>query len=144
MKRQNLKRRRIIFVTSSFLISLVALVFIVINFRDNIVFFYSPSELKTLKISADKTIRVGGLVKKNSVKYLADSAMEFTITDLKEDLVINYRGIKPDLFREGQGTVAKGVFDKEKNIFFAKELLTKHDEKYMPPEVARSLKKEGD
>ena len=86
MKRKNLKHKRIIFIACSFFISLVALVFIITNFRDNIVFFYSPSELKTVEISANKTIRVGGLVKKGSIKYLTDGVMEFTVTDLKEDL----------------------------------------------------------
>lgn len=140
MKRAKLKQKRIIFITSAFIISLLALTFIIINFRDNIVFFYSPTELKNLKISDKKIIRVGGLVKINSIKYIGNSTIRFTITDLQEDLVIEYNGLKPDLFREGQGAVAKGFFDSQKKVFIASELLAKHDEKYMPPEVARSLK----
>jgi cytochrome c-type biogenesis protein CcmE len=137
------KRKRIIFVGSIFLISALALIFVILNFRDSIVFFYAPSELRAVEIlkkTANKQIRVGGLVKKNSVKKIDAATTEFVITDLQEDLMIRYVGMLPDLFREGQGVVAKGKFDAEKNEFFSKELLVKHDEKYMPPEVAKSLK----
>ena len=143
MKNQR-KRKRIVFVGSVFLISLLALIFVILNFRDNIVFFYAPSELKTTEIlqkTANKKIRVGGLVKQNSVKKIDATATQFVVTDYEQDLIINYSGLLPDLFREGQGVVAKGKFDVEKNQFFSTELLVKHDEKYMPPEVKKSLKK---
>lgn len=132
------KRQRIKFIVISSLISLAALIFIIINFRDNIVFFYSPSELATAKITNHQTIRVGGLVKEHSIQNIS-GGLEFVITDYKKDLKIRYLGIKPDLFREKQGTVAKGFFDGKNNIFIAKELLTKHDEKYMPPEVSKAI-----
>ncbi|MDX2083550.1 MAG: cytochrome c maturation protein CcmE [Rickettsiales bacterium] len=138
------KKKRIIFVGSVFLISLIALIFVIINFRDNIVFFYTPSELKKSEILdkiADKQIRVGGLVEKKSVKKIDAKTVEFVITDYEQNLKIYYSNILPDLFREGQGVVAKGKFDQEKNQFFASELLIKHDEKYIPPEIAKSLKK---
>ncbi len=86
-------------------------------------------------------IRVGGLVKENSVKKIDALTAEFTVTDLQKDLKIHYVGFLPDLFRDKQGVVASGKFDAEKNEFFAEELLVKHDENYMPPEVAKSLKK---
>ena len=136
------KRKRIVFVSSIFLISLLALGFIISNFRDNIVFFYAPLELKNLDISKKhRQIRVGGLVVKGSVKKIDALTTEFIVTDLQENLRINYTGILPELFREDQGVVAKGKFNSEKNQFFSNELLIKHDEKYMPPEVAKSLKK---
>ena len=120
-------------------ISIIALVFIILNFRDNIVFFYSPSELKAVEVE-EKQIRVGGLVVEGSVRKINASNTVFTITDLEDDLVINYQGLLPDLFREGQGIVAKGKLDTKKNEFYSNDLLVKHDEKYMPPEVAKSLK----
>ncbi len=143
MKNQR-KKKRLVFVGSIFATSVIALIFVILNFRDNIVFFYSPSELKTVEISsktANKQIRVGGLVKEESVKKIDATTTQFVITDYSEDLQINYFGLLPDLFREGQGVVAKGKFDAEKNEFFSSELLVKHDEKYMPPEVSKSLKK---
>lgn len=137
------KKKRIVFVSSILAVSLVAMVFVILNFRDNIVFFYSPSELKTVEIlkkTTNKQIRVGGLVVEESIKKIDASNTSFVITDLQEELIVNYQGLLPDLFREGQGVVAKGNFDIEKNEFFSSELLVKHDEKYMPPEVAKSLK----
>jgi cytochrome c-type biogenesis protein CcmE len=142
MKKKS-KKQRIIFIASIFSISLTALIFIIINFKNNLVFFYSPSELKTAHISKNKTIRIGGMIENGSVQNLPNSVLEFTITDFEQSVKIRYQGIKPDLFREGQGTVAKGIWDNENNIFIASELLTKHDEKYMPPEVARSMKRKN-
>ncbi len=138
------KKKRLIFLAAVFAISIVALAFVNINFRQQIVFFYSPSELYALeplsKING-KQIRVGGLVVEKSVKKVDALTTKFTITDLKDELKITYSGLVPDLFREKQGVVAKGKFSVEKNEFIASELLVKHDEKYMPPEVARGLKK---
>lgn len=142
MKNQR-KKKRLFFVSSVLAISAIALIFVILNFRDNIVFFYSPSELtaeEVLQKAAGKQIRVGGLVKENSVKKIDAKTTQFEITDYAKDLKINYVGLLPDLFREGQGVVAKGKFDSEKNEFFSSELLVKHDEKYMPPEVSKSLK----
>jgi cytochrome c-type biogenesis protein CcmE len=136
------KKKRLVFVGSIFAISLLALIFVISNFRDNMVFFYSPSELRKIEVLSkvqSRQIRVGGLVKENTVKKIDALTTEFVITDLREELKIQYRGILPDLFREKQGVVAKGKFDAEKNQFFSQELLVKHDEKYMPPEVAKSL-----
>ncbi len=138
------KKRRIVFVSSIFLISLLALAFIIANFRENIVFFYSPSEIKNeaiFKKIKNRQTRAGGLIKENSIKKIDALTTEFIVTDLQEDLKMHYVGILPDLFREKQGVVAKGKFDAENNQFIATELLVKHDEKYMPPEVAKSLKK---
>ncbi len=121
-------------------ISLLALFFIITNFRENIVFFYSPSELGNVK-NISRQIKVGGLVKEKSVKKIDASHTDFTITDMKNDLLIHHEGILPDLFREKQGVVAAGFLNEEKNEFSSRELLVKHDENYMPPEVADALKK---
>jgi cytochrome c-type biogenesis protein CcmE len=137
------KKKRMIFVVSALAISLAALAFVIINFRDNIVFFYSPSELENpqiLKKIHNRQIRIGGLVKENSVKKINSLTTEFIVTDLKKELRVEYVGILPDLFRERQGVVAKGQFDEQKNQFYSRELLIKHDEKYMPPEVKKALK----
>jgi cytochrome c-type biogenesis protein CcmE len=139
MKNQR-KKKRIIFVGSIFAISILALVFMILNFREQIVFFYSPTELKQLK-NFEKQIRVGGLVVEKTIIKTDALTTEFIITDLTENLRVGYTGLLPNLFREKQGVVAKGKFDEQQNKFFASELLVKHDEKYMPPEVARVLKK---
>jgi cytochrome c-type biogenesis protein CcmE len=105
--------------------------------NDNIVFFYPPSEL--VKISSSMTkVRVGGLVKENSIVQITDQKIKFVITDNIADLTIEYEGVLPVLFREKQGIIAEGTVSPT-NIFLAKNLLAKHDENYMPPEIQRSL-----
>jgi cytochrome c-type biogenesis protein CcmE len=90
--------------------------------------------------NAKNIIRVGGMIVKNSIKKIDATTTEFVITDYAENLAITYSGILPDLFREEQGVVAKGQFNIENNKFYTQELLIKHDENYMPPEVAKNLK----
>jgi cytochrome c-type biogenesis protein CcmE len=107
---------------------------------ENINLFYSPSDLKEKNISVDDLIRVGGMVKKDSINKENNSLrVSFVVTDFEEDLVITYQGILPDLFSEEAGIVAKGKLNNE-GIFIANEVLAKHDENYMPPEVAKTLK----
>lgn len=139
---KNRKKKRLIFVSSIFAISILALIFVIVNFRNNIVFFYSPSELRQSEILQkikDRPIRVGGLVKEGSIKKIDALTTEFVITDLKQDLEVKYVGLLPNLFRQKQGVVAKGKLDIKNHRFFSKELLIKHDENYMPPEVKKSL-----
>jgi cytochrome c-type biogenesis protein CcmE len=146
MKSSN-KKKRIIFISGVFFICLISVVFVITNFKNNIVFYYSPLELENPHISdkaTKKIIRVGGLVKKNSFKKISNIEVEFVVTDLSKDLTINYHGLLPNLFKEGQGVVAKGKLDQVSHKFIASELLVKHDEKYMPPEVAKSLKNKKD
>ncbi len=100
---------------------------------DNIVFFYSPSEL--YKANHSKEIRIGGLVKEGSIVRIDDATIMFDITDNKADLTVRYRGIIPTLFREKQGVVALGKM--QDDVFVARELLTKHDENYRPQEVQK-------
>lgn len=111
-------------------------------FSSNLVFFYSPSDLKTQAISADHRVRIGGLVEDGSVSRGAGSRVSFRITDGKTDVAVTYRGILPDLFREGQGVVAEGDLRPD-GVFAASTILAKHDERYMPREVVDALKKSG-
>lgn len=107
-------------------------------FSSNLVFFYSPSDLKAQAIAADRRVRIGGLVEKQSVSR-DGRLVAFRVTDGKSDIAVVYRGILPDLFREGQGVVAEGKLRPD-GTFAASTVLAKHDEKYMPPKVAEALK----
>ncbi|MCU7916938.1 MAG: cytochrome c maturation protein CcmE [Candidatus Thiodiazotropha sp. (ex Epidulcina cf. delphinae)] len=109
-------------------------------FDENLMFFFSPSEVAEGKAPADHPFRIGGLVEADSVKRKPDGlTTAFSVTDNAEAVTVEYTGILPDLFREGQGIVAMGQLNQE-GIFVASEVLAKHDENYMPPEVAASLK----
>ncbi len=102
-------------------------------------YFYSPSEVAAGEAPSERKFRVGGLVVDGSVQRVPDSlAVEFTVTDTVHEVVVSYEGILPDLFREGQGIVAHGR-TREDGVFEASEVLAKHDENYMPPEVASAL-----
>ena len=112
-------------------------------FSSNLVFFYSPSDLKTQAISTDRRMRIGGLVERQSVSHsVGGRTVSFRITDGKNDIAVIYRGILPDLFREGQGVVAEGRLEPD-GVFAASTVLAKHDERYMPREVVDALKKSG-
>jgi cytochrome c-type biogenesis protein CcmE len=109
-------------------------------FEENLLYFYSPTQVKTGEAPQAHSFRVGGLVVDGSVKRAPDSlTVQFDVTDNEESMSVEYTGILPDLFREGQGIVAMGSFDSG-GRFVADEVLAKHDEKYMPPEVANALK----
>ena len=126
----------------SVLVILAALVIFVIlrSLEENVVYFFSPTEIyNKANISFDKQIRIGGLVKKNSVSK-NDTSINFIITDLKKEIVVSYNGVVPNLFSEGKGVVAEGKL-KDKKYFVADKILAKHDENYMPPEVSRALEK---
>jgi cytochrome c-type biogenesis protein CcmE len=110
---------------------------------DNLVFFYSPSELRAKDVPDGERVRIGGLVEAGSVTHEADGrTIEFRVTDGKEDVPVTYTGALPDLFREGQGVVVEGALAPNGD-FRAAEVLAKHDEKYMPREVVDALKKSG-
>ena len=110
-------------------------------FRDNLVFFFSPSDLAARPALADGRIRIGGLVENQSVAHEDGRRVTFRVTDGKTDVNVVYDGVLPDLFREGQGVVAEGRI--KDGVFVASTILAKHDEKYMPPEVAKALKESG-
>ncbi len=107
-------------------------------FRNNLVFYYTPTQVANGDAPHSGTFRVGGLVEKGSV-HKEGLKVSFVVTDLNKKLTINYEGILPDLFREGQGVVAQGKLGST-DLFVAHQVLAKHDENYMPPEVAASLK----
>ena len=109
-------------------------------FRQNVTFFFDPTAVTAGQVPAGEHFRLGGMVTKGSVKREPGSLeIHFVVTDLKNEIPVSYTGVLPDLFREGQGVVAHGRM--AGNTFVADEVLAKHDEKYMPPEVAKSLKK---
>ena len=120
-------------------ISLVLTIFLVIkSLEENVVYFKSPTEIKNLSELENKKIRVGGMVKKNSIKT-NDNEINFIITDFKNELLVSFKGSVPNLFEEGKGVVAEG-FLKDRSYLKAKKILAKHDENYMPPEVSEALK----
>ena len=128
---------RIIFISSVF-ITLILSVYIILKLLDdNIVYFKSPTEIKQLSELDKKKIRVGGMVKKDSINFEKES-ISFIITDFKNDLAVTFSGSVPNLFQEEKGVVAEG-FLKDQNFFVADKILAKHDENYMPPEVIKSL-----
>ena len=110
-------------------------------FDENLMYFFSTSDVVAGKAPQNTQFRIGGMVVKGSVvRPDANLLVRFTLSDFSKEVVVEYTGILPDLFREGQGIVAKGRLD-SRGVFVAEEVLAKHDEKYMPPEVAGSLKK---
>lgn len=111
--------------------------------QQNINLFYSPTQIANGEVPDDTRIRAGGMVKEGSLQRSKDSlTVRFVATDFAEDVIMEYRGILPDLFREGQGIVALGKLNGD-GVFIADEVLAKHDEKYMPPEVAQALQNSG-
>ncbi|MFQ5760650.1 MAG: cytochrome c maturation protein CcmE [Acidiferrobacterales bacterium] len=115
----------------------VAALFVLNAFRSNLVFFYSPSEVLAGEAPLAQRFRVGGLVEQGSVKK-SGTKVDFIVTDMNKKISVHYEGILPDLFREGQGVIAQGRLTAN-NRFVADEVLAKHDENYMPPEVADAL-----
>ena len=121
------------------LVSVAIVIFIVLrSLEENVVYFFSPTEIyNKTNITFDKTIRIGGLVKTNSISK-NETSISFIITDLKKEIIVSYEGIVPNLFSEGKGVVAEGKL-KDKKYFVASKILAKHDENYMPPEVSKAL-----
>jgi cytochrome c-type biogenesis protein CcmE len=111
--------------------------------RGSISFFYTPSQAAEAHVPAGRTIELGGLVKNASLVKRADGEVDFVVMDKLSASPVKYRGELPDLFREGQGVVARGAYDAT-GVFVATDVLAKHDEKYMPPQVAAALKKQGE
>ena len=135
------KYKRLSFVGLALLLLATATALILSAFEENIVFFQSPTDVITKPVSPNKRFRLGGLVEEGSVIKEDDAVVTFRITDMVNTVKVSYRGILPDLFREGQGVVTEGFF--VSGVFTADEVLAKHDETYMPPEVADALKKSG-
>ena len=128
-----------IFFLILFFAAAAMIIFIVLrSLEENVVYFLSPTEIyNKTNITFDKTIRIGGLVKMNSISK-NEISINFIITDLKKEIIVSYEGIVPNLFSEGKGVVAEGKL-KDKKYFVASKILAKHDENYMPPEVSKAL-----
>jgi cytochrome c-type biogenesis protein CcmE len=117
----------------------IATTFALKSFNQNLLYYYSPTQISTGEAPTSRVIRVGGLVQNNSMKRQPGSLeVTFVLTDFQKEIPVSYTGVLPDLFREGQGVIARGRLDG--NRFVAEEVLAKHDENYMPPEVKDSLK----
>ena len=133
-------KSRILFLVLLLLLATVFIFFIFKSLEENIVYFFSPSEIYDKpNISFNERIRIGGLVKENSI-IKDQTSIKFIITDLKKEIIVSYSGLVPNLFSEGKGVIAEGKL-KDKKYFVADEILAKHDENYMPPEVSKALEK---
>ena len=133
-------KSRIFFLGLSFFIIGLVIFIILKSLEENIVYFFSPTEIYNKSdISTNKKVRVGGLVKEGSVNR-EENTINFIITDLKNEIIVSYKGLVPNLFSEGKGVVAEGKL-KDKKYFIADKILAKHDENYMPPEVSKALEK---
>ena len=131
-------KTRMLFLILLLLLISAAIVIIFKSLNENVVYFFSPTEIyNKTNISFDKKIRIGGLVKENSLKK-DELSINFIITDLKNEIIVSYTGLVPNLFSEGKGVVAEGKL-KDKKYFIADKILAKHDENYMPPEVKKAL-----
>ena len=136
------KRRRLIAVLTGLAMLGGATALMLAAFNDNLVFFYSPSDLAAKAVGPERRIRIGGLVEDQSLVREDGRRVAFRVTDGKAELKVVFDGLLPDLFREGQGVVAEGKL-RDDGTFVASSVLAKHDEKYMPPEVADALKRSG-
>ena len=133
-------KSRIFFLIFSLILVAAIIFFILRSLEENVVYFFSPTEIYNKpSISLNKKIRVGGLVKNGSINK-KETTINFIITDLKNEIVVSYNGSVPNLFSEGKGVVAEGKL-KDKKYFVADKILAKHDENYMPPEVSKALEK---
>ncbi len=136
------KRRRLVLIGASVGVLAVAVALMLNAFRGSIAFFNSPSDIAEKHLGPGTRIRLGGLVKDGSIVHAGDLRVRFEVTDGRSEIPVTYQGVLPDLFREGQGVVAEGALDGA-GVFNADTILAKHDETYMPKEVADALKKSG-
>lgn len=136
-------RRRLLVVAAVAPVLALAVGLSLYAMRDYIAFFYTPSEAAVADIPAGRQVQLGGLVQAGTVVKHPDGRVDFTVADLKAATKVSYQGDLPDLFREGQGIVAQGAFD-EAGTFQARQVLAKHDERYMPKEMVDKLKKQGE
>ena len=136
------KQRRLALIGSGLAVLAVAAALVLSALKDSIVFFNSPTDIVEKHVQPGSRIRLGGLVKPGTVQRGDNLAVRFEVTDGNRAVAVSYQGILPDLFREGQGVIAEGVLEPG-GAFKADSVLAKHDEKYMPKEVADALKKQG-
>ena len=136
------KQRRAVLIGTCLGVLALAVGLVLMALRDSIVFFYTPAEVAEKHLDTGQRFRLGGLVEDGSLKRGEGTTVSFVITDKRATLPVTYTGVLPDLFREGQGVIAEGMLTAG-GVFHADSVLAKHDEKYMPPEVAKKLKEQG-
>jgi cytochrome c-type biogenesis protein CcmE len=136
------KRRRLYFAIALVVAAAGGATLVVAALKDNVLYFYSPTDVAEKHVQPDVAFRIGGLVEAGSVRRGPGATVHFTVTDGRKSVPVAFTGVLPDLFREGQGIVALGALDGT-HQFVATEVLAKHDERYMPPEVVQALKKSG-
>lgn len=136
------KQRRSVLIGTCLAVLGLAVGLVLFALEDSIVFFYSPTDISEKGLKPGQRIRLGGLVAEGTVKRGDDTTVSFSVTDTAKTISVTYKGVLPDLFREGQGVVTEGQLGAD-GTFVADSVLAKHDENYMPPEVAEALKKQG-
>jgi cytochrome c-type biogenesis protein CcmE len=135
-------RRRLAFAVALLIASIGGAALVIAALKDNVLYFYSPTDVAAKGVHAGVAFHIGGLVAPGSVKRGPGADVRFVVTDGRARVPVTYTGVLPDLFREGQGVVAAGALD-QNGVFAASEVLAKHDERYMPPEVVDALKRSG-
>ena len=138
----SLRFQRLLLILLTLVIILSAVLLILYNTRENVSYFYTPSEIEKSEIIIDKVMRIGGFVENDSFNKISSSSFIFKITDEKASILVTFKGILPDLFREGQGAVIEGAFVNN-DIFNATNVFAKHDENYMPASIKEGLKDTG-
>ena len=138
----SLRFQRLLLILLTLVIILSAVLLILYNTRENVSYFYTPSEIDNLEIEINEKIRIGGFVQIDSFNKISSSSFKFKITDEKASILVTFNGILPDLFREGQGAVIEGTFI-DNDIFNATNVFAKHDENYMPASIKEDLKDTG-
>ena len=138
----SLRFQRLVLILITLTMILAAILLILNNVRENISYFYTPSEINNSNFAIDKRMRIGGFVEKNSFNKISSSSFRFRITDEKKSIPVTFNGILPDLFREGQGAVIEGFFVNN-FTFNATSVFAKHDENYMPASIKKDLKNTG-
>ncbi|MDH3669346.1 MAG: cytochrome c maturation protein CcmE [Paracoccaceae bacterium] len=136
------KKRRLVIILAGLSLFGLATGLVLAAFDEGVTYFYSPTDLVEKQVPQGRMLRIGGLVEEESLVRGEGLTVTFRVTDLAESVPVQYSGILPDLFREGQGVVAMGKLEQD-GVFVASEVLAKHDENYMPPEAAEALKKAG-
>tara|TARA_B100000900_G_scaffold20742_1_gene16154 strand:- start:332 stop:772 length:441 start_codon:yes stop_codon:yes gene_type:complete len=138
----SLRFQRLLLILLTLVIILSAILLILYNTRENVSYFYTPSEINKSNITINKLVRIGGFVENGSFRKISSSSFKFKITDEKTSILVTFNGILPDLFREGQGAVIEGRFDSN-DVFNATNVFAKHDENYMPATIKEGLKDTG-
>ena len=138
----SLRFQRLLLILLTLVIILSAVLLILYNARENVSYFYTPSEIDKSEITINKIIRIGGFVENDSFNKISSSKFKFRITDEKASILVTFNGILPDLFREGQGAVIEGFFV-DNDIFNATNVFAKHDENYMPASIKEDLEDTG-